>query len=107
MVEGACLLKQHYQPGQNSLSDYVNRLSNRWGFISVYYAIYTYSGSHPPASGKACLSGSAAPGSSIVLALTFLVKDRGTKNGGTQGTLEAQGAVSHFVFAQDEHGWVE
>lgn len=43
----------------------------------------------------------------LFLALTVLVKDRGTKNGGTQGTTEAQQTVSRFVFAQDEHGWVE
>lgn len=43
----------------------------------------------------------------LCLALPVLVKDRGTKSGRTQGTMEAQRTVSHFVFAHDEHGWVE
>lgn len=37
---------------------------------------------------------------------TVLVKGRGIKDGETRGTVETQQTVSHFAFAQDEHGWV-
>lgn len=45
------------------------------GFISLYYAIYTYYGSRPPASDKACSLTLLLWNPSLFLALTILVQD--------------------------------